>query len=95
MPVEREEFFPRHRLFHAAGYHAVVLRSGMIRYDLDHAIRGALERSPGSQIGSMPRLNCAPFVRGIAALADKAENVKQSALIVHARTNGRAKRVIA
>ncbi len=35
-------------------------------------------------------MNCAPFVRGIAARAEQRRSVKQSRLIVPPGTNGRA-----
>src|ERR1700730_6480236 len=69
---------------------SVVQWSGIIRDDVDHAIQRRAEPSTWLNKKIHAEVNCAPFIRGIAARAEQWRSVKQSRFIVTAHTNGRA-----
>src|SRR6202171_2328003 len=90
MPVEREEFLAIAGFMPQDDQRSVVQRSGIIRDDVDHAIQGRVEWIARLNKKVHAEVNCAPFVRGIAARAEQGRSVNQSRLIVTADTNGRA-----
>src|SRR6266550_4343638 len=91
MPVEREEFLAAAGFMPQDDQRSVVLRSGIVRDDVDNAIQRRAERSARLNKKVHAEVNCAPFVRGIAARAEQRRSVKQSRLIVTPDTNRRAR----
>src|ERR1700687_3391442 len=90
MPVEREEFLATAGFMPQDDQRSVVLWSGIIRDDVDHAIQRRAKRSARLNTQVHAEVTCAPFVRGLAARAKQGRSVKQSRLIVTPGTNGRA-----
>src|SRR6266481_1464687 len=93
MPVQREEFPAIAGFMPQDDQRSIVLRSGIIRDDVDHAIQRRDERSARLNKKVHAEVNGAPFVRGIAARAERWRSVKQSRFVVTAHTNGSARAV--
>src|SRR5204862_8344904 len=91
MPVEREEFLAAAGFMPQDDQRSVVLRSGIVRDDVDNAIQRRAERSARLNKEVHAVVSCAPFVRGIATLAEQRRSVEQSRLIVTPYINRRAR----
>src|SRR5260370_18253810 len=90
MPVEREELLALAGFVPQNHERSVVQWSGIIRDDVDRAIQRGSNRSAWLHKKIHTQVNCAPFVRGIAARSEQWRSVNEARFIVAANPDGRA-----